>query len=265
MTKVAQSGDLVMLLSSEHKRFVVRLQEGVAFHTHRGRIDHDQIIGQTLGRAVHSHLGHRFVVLPASTEDLMMTVQRATQIVYPKDIGYILVKLDVRSGTRIIEAGSGSGALTVALARHVRPEGHVYSYEVRPEMCELARSNVDMAGLSEWVTFHCGDVGQGFEEAEVDAVFLDVREPWHYLDMVMAALRPGGFFGTIVPTTNQISTLLSLMPRNLADVEVAEVLLRLYKPVPFRLRPMDRLTAHTGYILCARLVVEDRGRGPEYA
>ncbi len=254
---VAAEGDLVLLLSGDEKRFIVRLEPGGEFHTHRGLVRHDDIIGQPLGRVVYSHLGEPFALLQPSAHDLIMTVSRATQIVYPKEIGYVLVKLGVRPGARVIEAGAGSGALALALAYYVRPTGRVYSYEVRPAMARLAARNLTRVGLDEFVELKQRDIAQGFDERDVDACFLDVRTPWEYLDQVYEALKGGGFFGALVPTTNQVADLLAgLQARPFSDIEACEIMLRQYKPVPARLRPMDRLTAHTGYLVFARKVLE---------
>jgi tRNA (adenine57-N1/adenine58-N1)-methyltransferase len=264
---VAAEGDLVLLLSGDEKRFLIRLEVGAEFHTHRGRLLHDDIIGQPLGRVVHSHLGKPFVALQPSTHDLIMNISRATQIVYPKEIGYVLLKLGVGPGARVIEASSGSGALTLALAYHVRPSGRVYSYEVRPDMARLAAKNLKRVGLDDLVEIKQRDIAEGFDERDVDACFLDVRTPWEYLEQVYQALKGGGFFGALVPTTNQVADLLAgLQAHPFADIEACEIMLRQYKPVPARLRPMDRLTAHTGYLIFARKVLERMAfRRPEGA
>jgi tRNA (adenine57-N1/adenine58-N1)-methyltransferase len=171
-------------------------------------------------------------------------------------VGYILMKLNVVPGCRIIEAGSGSGALTVALARFVTPGGHVYSYEIREDMHNLARNNVQHVGLEAAVTFHHQSVADGFEERDVDAVFLDLREPWTCLEQAAEAMVNGAFFGAIVPTVNQMVALTTALQRRdtFTDLEVSELLLRQYKTVPERVRPLDRMTAHTGYLLFARKV-----------
>lgn len=250
---VAEPGQLVLLLSGDDKRFVIRLAPGAEFHTHRGRIMHDDILGQPLGRLILSHREQRFVALQATLFDVIMTVQRGGTIMYPKDIAYALLKLGVVPGAYVIEAGTGSGGLTTALASYVRPAGRVFSYEVREDMQVRARKNLERVGLDSWVDFRVRDIAEGFEETEVDAVFLDVREPEDYMEQVWAALKWGGAFGSLVPTTNQVSEVLAAMQAvGFADVEVAEIILRLYKTVPARLRPMDRLTPHTGYLLFGR-------------
>ncbi len=253
---VAQENDLVLLIGKDRKQFLIRLQPGDRLQTHRGCIQHDDLIGQPLGREVYSHLGYPFVVLEPSTFDLIRQLRRTTQIMYPKDIGYTLLKLNIVPGCRVIEAGTGSGGLTLALARAVGPEGRLYSYEVRPDALRLAQKNLEALGLAGWVEFKLRDIAAGFDETDVDALFLDVRTPWAYLPQTLAALKDGGFFGAILPTANQVSDLVQALEEQQAfgQIEVEEVLVRPYKPVPGRLRPADRMIAHTGYLIFARKV-----------
>jgi tRNA (adenine57-N1/adenine58-N1)-methyltransferase len=253
--KLAQENDLVLLISQRGKRFLIRLKAGASQHTHRGIVQHDDLIGQPLGRHVRSHLGERFLTLEPSTHDLMMNVRRNTQIIYPKEAGYILLKLNLYSGQRVIEAGSGSGSLTLALARAVGPGGRVYSYESRPEMQRNAMRNLKRVGLADYVEFKVRDIAAGFDEVDVDALFLDVRTPWDYLAPTRQALKGGGFFGALVPTTNQVSDLVAgLESHRFGDIEVEELLLRAYKPIPQRLRPADTMVGHTGYLIFARKI-----------
>lgn len=255
---VAQEGERVILFSKDYKAYLLTLRAGAQFQTHRGIIEHDALIGQPLGREVRSHTGYAFLVLPPSTYDLIRLAKRNSQIMFPKDIGYLLLRLNIYPGVRVIEAGTGSGGLTLALARAVQPDGHVYSYDQRADMLQVARQNLADAGLSAWVTFQERDIAQGFDETDVDALFLDVREPWVYLPQAYAALKGGGFFGAIVPTTNQVSRLLhDLRTNRFSAHEVEEVLVRPYKAISGRLRPMDRMIAHTGYLIFARKVIDE--------
>lgn len=250
--RVFAEGDSVMVLLGR-KRLLMRLQAGEVQHTHRGLIHHDDLIGQPLGVELTTHLGHPFVVLPPSLHDVIMSIRRISQIVYPKEIGYILLKLNVGPGSRVVECGTGSGALAIALAHAVRPDGRVYSYDRRDDMLCVATKNLANAGLLDAVELKKRDMAEGFDERDVDALFLDVRTPWQYLHRVWQALAEGGFFGAIVPTTNQVSELVAgLGEQGFSDVEVCELLLRFYKPVAARLRPTDRMVAHTGYLIFAR-------------
>jgi len=257
---VARENDLVFLLGRDRKSFIVRLQPGAELQTHRGVIRHDDLIGQPLGREVQSHLGYPFLALEPSTHDLILDLKRITQIMYPKDIGYVLLKMNVRPGSRVVEAGTGSGGLTLALARAVMPTGRVYSYEVRPDVLKLAAKNLEQLGLLPYVELKERDIEEGFDEANVDALFLDLRTPWEYLDQAHAALKSGGFFGATLPTTNQVVRLIEALPEHgFSAIEVEEILLRTYKAVPARLRPMDRMVAHTGYLVFARSIERKPG------
>jgi tRNA (adenine57-N1/adenine58-N1)-methyltransferase len=254
---LAQEGERVLLLSRRGRRFFVNLRRGDRFHTHKGVIEHDDMIGAPYGRAVLTHLDETYYLVRPSIHDELMSLKRVTQIIYPKEIGQILLKLDVRAGRRVIEAGTGSGALTLALAHAVYPEGMVYSYEARPEMLQVARANVERVGLSAMVEFVERDIAEGFCHQQADALFLDVREPWEYLQQAGDALADGGHLGALVPTTNQIVILLDeLARRPYIAIEVLETLLRHYKPVPGRLRPEDTMVGHTGYLVFARKVAE---------
>ncbi len=250
---MAQEGDLVLLMAQNRKSFIVRLERGGELHTHKGMIRFDDLIGQPLGREVRTHLGHPFLVLEPSLHDLIKDLRRTTQIMFPKDIGYLLLKMNIGPGSRVVEAGTGSGGLTLALARAVGPMGRVFSYEVRADVLSLARKNLARVGLLERVEIKERDIAQGFDEEDIDALFFDVRSPWDYVAPAWAALKGGGFFGAILPTTNQVSRLVRALPDvGFGVVEVVELLLRSYKAVPDRLRPTDRMVAHTGYLVFAR-------------
>jgi len=258
---LAQENDLVLLIGQDRKQFIIRLQAGGQLQTHRGYINHDDLLGRPLGREIRSHLGYSFILLEPSGFDLIRLLKRTTQIMYPKDIGYILLKLNIVPGSRVIEAGTGSGGLTLALARAVGREGRVFSYEARADILDLARKNLEALGLADGVDFRQRDIAKGFDERDADALFLDVRRPWLYLPQVLAALRDGGFFGALLPTTNQVSQLLAGLEEQMAFgyIEVEEILVRPYKAVPGRLRPVDRMVAHTGYLIFARKVSRDVG------
>ncbi len=253
---VACAGDLAQLVGLRHKHFLITLTSGAELHTHRGIVRHDDLIGRPWGSRVTTHLGATFYLLQPSLADLLIDLPRNTQILYPKDIGFILVTMGIGPGKRVIEAGSGSGSMTIALAYAVGPQGKVYSYEVRPEMQALARKNLTRLGLAERVEFKLRDLAEGCDETDAEAFFLDVPNPWDYIPQVWAALQPGGFFGSLVPTTNQVVQLLEALRREgFAFIEVCEILLRYYKPEPQRLRPTDRMVAHTGYLVFGRKVV----------
>jgi tRNA (adenine57-N1/adenine58-N1)-methyltransferase len=263
-----QPGDVVMLVDERRKQFILRLESGAELQTHRGVLHHDDLIGAAWGSRITTHLGYSFVALVPTLYDHLLHLRRQSQIIFPKELGYILLHLAVGEGATVIEAGSGSGALTVALAWAVGPAGHVVSYDRRQDLQMVARRNVEKFGLESRVTFHERDIAEGFVEQDAGALFLDLPDPHLYLPQVRAALRLGSPFGAILPTANQVSALVAALEQNdFARIEVCELLLRFYKPVPARLRPTDRMVAHTGYLVFARPVAEGAGAalGPDKA
>ncbi len=256
--RVLEQGDMVLMVGADGRRRLITLQKNQAYHTHKGTISHEELIGKPPGRVVYTQLGFPYLVLVPGTADLIQNIKRVTQIIYPKDAAYIVMRLDLSSGKRVLEAGTGSGGLTIALAKAVMPKGHVVSCEVREDAYQLAARNLEKVGLSAHVTLLNRDLSEGCDMDSVDAAFLDMKEPWQHLGYVEEVLVPGGFFGSLLPTTNQVSSLLeALSRRNFMDISVEELLLRPYKPVPERLRPADRMIAHSGYLVFARRVETD--------
>jgi len=260
---IARDGDLAQLVGLRHKNFILALQAGAKFETHRGILQHDDLIGKPWGTQVFSHIGSPFFLLQPSLADLITELPRTTQILYPKDIGFILVTMGIGPGQTVMEAGTGSGSMTTALAYAVGPEGRVISYEIKPDVQNLARKNLTRFGLDSRVDFKLRDIQQGFDETEADSFFLDVPNPYDYTGQVRAALKPGGFLCCLIPTFNQVEkTLQALRQNKFAFVEVCELLLRYYKPEPARIRPTDRMVAHTGFLVFARRIeTSDDPRG----
>ncbi len=262
---IARDGDLAQLVGLRHKHFILTLQAGARFESHRGILQHDDLIGKPWGTQVFSHIGSPFFLLQPSLADLLTELPRTTQILYPKDIGFILVTMGIGPGQTVVEAGTGSGSMTTALAYAVGSEGRIISYEVKPDAQNLARKNLTRFGLDSRVDFKLRDIGQGLDETEVDSFFLDVPNPYDYTGQVRATLKPGGYLCCLIPTFNQIEkTLQALRQTKFAFVEVCELLLRYYKPEPARIRPTDRMVAHTGFLVFARRIEPgDDPRGKE--
>ncbi len=249
----SQAGDLAMLVGKGRKQFLTQLRPENKLQTHWGVLRHADLIEREWGSRVKSHSGVDFLLLQPTFLDILLHTKRQSQIMYPKDIGYILLRMSVGPGTEVLEAGTGSGALTSALAWAVGPGGRVFSYDRREDMQELARRNLERLGLAERVAFRLQDIELGVEPVELPAVFLDLPEPERYLTQVRQAMRGGGVLGAILPTTNQVSRLLAALDQySFGMVEVCETLLRFYKSVPERLRPEDRMLGHTGYLVFAR-------------
>ena len=250
-----QTGELVLLISPEGKRYLRPLETGHTFHTQDGVLTMDEVSRAGFGGVVRTHKGRPFRVLRPALYDCIKGLRRSTTIMYPKEIGYVLLKLGAGPGRRIVEAGSGSGGLTTALAWMAGDSGRVYTCERRAEFSTRARENLERVGLSHRVDFFNLDIADGFPEAArgADALFLDVREPWEYLEQAADIVCPGAPIGFLLPTVNQIVNLLrGLEKSDFEDVEVLEIMLRRYKPVCERLRPEDRMVAHTGFLVFAR-------------
>ena len=254
-SSIAGDGDLAELVGLRHKHFIINLKVGAKFETHRGIILHDELIGKPWGTQVFSHMGSPFFLLQPSLADLLIELPRTTQILYPKDIGFILVTMGVGPGQKVMEAGTGSGSMTTALAYAVGDTGQVISYEVKEDVQNLARKNLTRFGLESRVDFKLRNIEEGFDETDADSFFLDVPNPYDYIHQVRTALKPGGYLCCLIPTFNQVEkTLWALRQKDFAFVEVCEILLRYYKPEPARLRPTDRMVAHTGFLVFGRRI-----------
>lgn len=249
-----EPGQLVLVISPKGKRFMQVLDLSKEIHTHDGRILMTDIAEAGFGGIVRSHLGFPYRVLKPTVYELIKGVKRQTQIMYPKEIGYLLLKLGITPGCRVIETGTGSGGLTTALATYVGDTGMVYTYERREEFYKNAAKNLERVGLSHRVTQHLADIEEtGFQQTDADALFLDVRVPQDVLHHIPPAVRPGAMCGFLLPTCNQVSDLLRGLDEGpFTEIEVLEILVRRYKTVADRLRPEDRMVAHTGFLVFAR-------------
>lgn len=250
-----QENALVMLYAKEtQQKFFITLKSQENFSSHFGIVAHEKIMEADFGQTIKSHTEKEFLIIRPSLYDLMMNIRRHTQIIYPKDVGYILLKLGVRCGDKIIEAGTGSGSLTLSLAYGVMPYGKVYTYEKREEFSQKAKKNLVMAGIDSFVEMNVADIEEtGFKETNVDSVFLDMRDPVLAIEHAYKALRPGGTLGLLLPTTNQISDAITRMEnQGYVEIEILETFFRRYKVNANRLRPEDRMVGHTGFLIFGR-------------
>ncbi|QTA37100.1 tRNA (adenine-N1)-methyltransferase [Thermosipho ferrireducens] len=256
-----KEGDKVLLYGEDGSKFIITVEANKKKGTHLGHIDMEELIGKKFGEIIHiGKKRKKFFLLKPTFIDLIFSMKRKTQIIYPKDASYILFKLDVKPGDRIIDTGVGSGAMCGAFARVVGPHGKVYGYEKRKDFYALAQKNLKEWGLLENVEIKLRDIIYGFDEKEVNALLLDVPDPYNYLEKCWEALTGGGKIGIICPTTNQVQeTLEKLYELPFVEIEVWENLMRKYKPVPQRLRPVDRMVAHTTYMIFATKVLEKTG------
>ena len=246
-------GSLVVYVTPMGRRYVKRLTNGQDWHGNDGILYAADVAEAEFGAVLRTHQGVPVQIQEATLRDRLKGIKRQTQINYPKDIAYICLRLGAGPGRTIIEAGCGSGGLTTALSWFCGPTGRVVSHDSREEFLQLARRNLEWAGVGENVELHHRDVTQGFAVSGADALFLDVRTPWECLEHCAAAVRPGASLGFLLPTVDQVGKLLLGLERgSFADVEVCEILIRRWKPVADRLRPEDRMTAHTGFLVFCR-------------
>ena len=253
-------GDHVLLYLDHKRTFLVKAEPGKVLHTHKGVVDVGGLVGRRFGEAVESSLGVRFYALRPLMRDYVMKMRRRTQIIYPKDVGLIAVLTGVGPGWRVVEAGTGSGALTAFLAYLVRPDGRVYSYEVREDLLEVAERNLEMAGVLDYVELKLGDVTEGIDEEDVDAVILDMATPWLVVEHAYESLRDSGSFLSFSPTIDQVKkTVKALRRTGFTDIQTYECLLRRIIVEEGRTRPETLMIGHTGYITSARKAVRMGG------
>jgi tRNA (adenine57-N1/adenine58-N1)-methyltransferase len=261
-----QDGEQVLLIDQRGKRHLLFLRKSETFHSDRGWVSHDAIISQPEGTWVRSSLGLRYLAMRPTLADYVLEMPRGAQVIYPKDLAMILFWADVYPGCRVLEAGMGSGALTLTLLRAVGPEGRVITYEQREEFARRALANIHMrVGEVANLTVRLRPVEDGIgEEGVVDRVLLDLPEPWKLTALVAAALRPGGILLSYVPTIIQSHQLSETLrrERHWALIETFETLLRPWNIEGQSVRPFHRMVAHTGFITVARRVLPEDHSGP---
>lgn len=253
MTDVISEGSLVLLYFDQRRTYLVVAEKGKTFHTHKGYIQFDALIGKQYGTRVASNLGNEFVALKPLLTDFIFKAQRRTQISYPKDVALIVMFSGIGPGSIVVEAGTGAGALTTALAHYVKPNGCVHSYEVRSEFTETAKKNLVRAGLLENVELKNKDITQGIVETDVDAVVLDLATPWLVVAHAYSALKGGGTIVSFSPTIDQVvKTVEALRENSFVDVQTIECIMRGMQTERGKTRPETLMTGHTGYVTFAR-------------
>jgi tRNA (adenine57-N1/adenine58-N1)-methyltransferase len=245
------AGDKVLLIDGKSRRYLVTLKEAGQFHTHAGITPHDTIIGQPDGSTVRSVSGARYLALRPTLSDFVLSMPRGAQVIYPKDLGPLLMIADVFPGARILEAGVGSGALSMTL---LRAGADVVGYELREDFAEKARANVaSFLGDSCPYRVEIRDVYEGIDETGLDRILLDLPEPWRVVKHALAALRPGGIFVSYLPGIGQTAQLReALDAASFMLAETVEVLLRTWHIEGQSVRPDHRMVAHTGFLTAAR-------------
>jgi len=250
-------GDYVLLCLDTRRTYMLKVEAGKTFHTHKGYVNLDELIGKEFGVVFQSSLGIVFTALKPTLEDYIMKSSRKTQITYPKDIALIVMFSGIGPGSRVLESGTGTGALTTALAHYVKPDGRVYTYEYREEFQKNAEKNLKRTKLLDFVELKSGDVTAGIEERDMDAVILDLAVPWLVVPHAYTALKPSGTIVSFSPTIDQVvKTVEALRENNFVFIETVECMMRAMQIERGKTRPHTMMTGHTGYITHARKAVK---------
>ncbi|WP_069806468.1 tRNA (adenine-N1)-methyltransferase [Vulcanisaeta thermophila] len=254
-----RENDLVLLVSlDDGVRLVARVTRGARISTIRGFINADELIGVGYGSIVRTSLGHEVAILRPSPVDILMERgERVTQVIYPKDAAQIIMSTGIGPGTIVAEAGVGSGFMTAFLAYYVRPNGKVYGFDKRRENLEVARRNLSMLGLLDYVELELRDViTEGFNINNTDVVLLDLGDPWNAIPNATQALKPSGYLVVYVPTINQVLKVLDKMRElKYADIKMMDVTVREWKTKTNEVRPNTWINAHTGYVIIGRKTI----------
>lgn len=244
---------MVLILTASGKKYLVAVRRGKKFHSSEGYIDLGELVGREYGCVVRSNTGVRMTAHKPLLQDLLSKVRRITQIVYPKDLGYMVLISGIGPGSVVLEAGTGTGVLTATLAYYVRPTGRVFSYDINQEYLEAAHYTLERLGLREYVELKHGDVYSEVSEKDVDAVFLDVPEPWKAVGNAWKALKPSGRLLSLSPTIEQVvETVENLRVGGFDDISCVEILVRDIRVKRGMTRPEFLMRGHTAYIVSAR-------------
>lgn len=254
MAKIGE-GSFVLLFHTPRKKWLARVTQDKKLHTHLGIIDISAAIGMEYGSAVRTTEGKLIFLIEPTIHDFIMKSERRTQIVYPKDLGYIAARTGLKNGSKVLEVGTGSAALATFMASIVKPDGHIYSFDVNSEFMEIASRNLEKAGMSPYVTLHQHDPHQGVDVREADVAIVDLGDPWTVVDQVHDALKGSGAFVAICPTMNQIEkTATELKRAGYVDIDCVELMIRNIEAREGMTRPSMRMIGHTTYLVFARKV-----------
>jgi tRNA (adenine57-N1/adenine58-N1)-methyltransferase catalytic subunit len=266
VSRALQAGDKVLLVDAKQRRYLITLATGRQFHFHQGTVDHDELIGSVEGSLIRSSGGSNLLAFRPTLSDYVVKMRRGAQVVYPKDMGLILMYADIFPGATVVEAGTGSGALTLALARAVGESGRVISYELRSDHNEQAEENLTawfegLAQKPDNLELRVGDIYEGVPERDVDRLMLDLPEPWRAVGPTTECLCSGGILCSYLPTVPQVSATVDAMRAGgFALISTFEGLVRTWNVERQSVRPDHRMVAHTGFIVVGRkLATSDPG------
>jgi tRNA (adenine57-N1/adenine58-N1)-methyltransferase len=259
--KKIKQNSYVLFFYNDSKKWLMRVSKKQQFHTHVGVINHKDVVGKEYGSTIKTNKGKYIYLLEPTIHDYIMKSQRSTQIVYPKDLGYIAARTGLQSGQKVVEIGTGSGSLTTFLASIVNPRGHVYTFDVDPNFMEIARKNIEKAGVAKYVTMEKLDIKsvKKVPITDADIVIVDLGDPWSVVPQARKMLKGSGAFVAICPTMNQLEKLATALNENdFYDIECTEQIVRTIEAREGKTRHSFRSIGHTTYVAFARKVSSPR-------
>ena len=258
--ELIKPNDLIYLILDERRKWLVKVEEGKEFQTHKGIVKFDELIGKPFGSVIFSQpyesQGYKFFVLKPLPSDYVIYMSRKTQIIYPEDAGLILMYTGIGPGSVVIEAGCGSGALTCILGNYIRPNGHIFSYDIRKQSLRKAENNVLKAGLSDFVSIQYGDITiDDLGHENVDSVVLDMPQPWVAINKIKEYLKLSGTMVSFSPTIEQVKkTTFALRENEFYEINTYELIKRRFQVKDNATHPVVRMIGHTGYMTFARKI-----------
>ena len=252
-----EEGAYVLFFYHASKNWLTRIEKNKKFHTHIGIIDFDSIVGLEYGSSVITSKQKKVYLMLPTIFDFVMKSDRKTQIVYPKDLGYIAIRTGLKSGCNVLEIGTGSASLTTFFASLVGPSGHVYTYDVNEEFMEIARKNLKKSGMENYVSMFKHDImTEGLEHTDIDIAIIDLGDPWNVLQIVHKCLKNSGSVAVICPTMNQLEKTSKHMNEvGFMDIESTEIMIRNIEAREGKTRPSMRMIGHTTYLIFGRKMI----------
>jgi len=258
--EIIKDNDLIFLILDDRRKWLVQVKAGEEFQSHKGVIEYNDIIGLPFGSVVFSKpfetQGYKFYILKPLPSDYIIYMSRKTQIIYPEDAGLILLYTGIGPGSTVIEAGCGSGALTCILANYVRPNGHIYSYDIREKSLKKTIKNITKAELREFATIQFGDIlNDNLEHTNIDSIVLDMPQPWKAIEKVKGYLKLSGTLVSFSPTIEQVKkTTFALRNNSFYEINTYELMKRTLQVKENATRPQVRMIGHTGYMTFGRKI-----------
>jgi len=250
-------GSLVLFYYNSDKKWLIRAEKEKKLHTHLGIIDVGATIGLEFGLSINTNKEKRIYLLSPNIHDFVMKSQRSTQIVYPKDYGYIVARTGLKNGSQVLEIGTGSAALTTFIASIVMPTGHVHTYDVNEDFMTTAQKNLTKSGMINFVTQEKFDETRINQLRDIDLVIIDLGDPWNYLDIVHPVMKNGASVVCICPTMNQLENLATQFHYSgFIDSDCVEIFIRKIEARQGKTRPSMRMIGHTTYLGFARKIIK---------